>query len=112
VLVDIDDLHGNVAHGSHMASLAGSVMAVQWGFAGMTWRGGKLGFRPVMPDAWDAVAFRLLWRGRLIEIEMRPSGTRYRLLQGDPLEISHFGAPYMLTMALDLEGPPELDRVT
>ncbi len=94
--VDIDDLHGNVSHGSHMASLAGSVMAVQWGFAGLTWRGGTLGFSPVLPLEWKALAFRLLWQGRLIEVEIEAAVTTYRLLEGQPFEILHDGAPRML----------------
>ncbi|NWP47767.1 glycoside hydrolase family 65 protein, partial [Escherichia coli] len=33
-LVDIDDRHGNTGHGVHMAALAGSWLALTWGFAG------------------------------------------------------------------------------
>jgi alpha,alpha-trehalose phosphorylase len=112
VFVDIDDLHGNVSHGSHMASLAGSVLAIQWGLAGMTWRGGALGFRPVLPKSWTSVAFRMLWRGRLIELEIGESRVTYSLLHGEPLEINHFGAPFTLTASVDLASPPLLDRVT
>ena len=110
--VDIDDLHGNVSHGSHMASLAGSIMAVQWGFAGMTWRGGMLGFRPVLPTAWTSVSFRVLWRGRLVELEFDQHKATYRLLEGESLVITHFGTPATLTTALELECPLQLDCVT
>jgi alpha,alpha-trehalose phosphorylase len=112
VFVDIDDLHGNVAHGSHMASLAGSVMTIQWGFAGMTWRGGTLGFRPALPKSWVSVTFRMLWRGRLLELEIRQSRVTYTLLQGEPLEICHFGIPFTLDASVDLESPPLQARVT
>jgi len=108
--VDIDDLHGNVAHGSHMASLAGSVMAVQWGFAGLTWRGGTLGFAPVLPDDWRAVVFRLLWQGRLIEVEIEASATTYRLLEGEPLRFRHRGTTQLLTGTCVCRDT--LDRVT
>jgi len=97
VFVDIDDRHGNVSHGSHMACLAGSIMAIQWGFAGMTWRGGVLGFRPVLPKAWTSFAFSVLWRGRLIELEIHHSKTRYTLLHGEPLEVNHHGTPFTLS---------------
>ena len=112
LFVDLDDLQGNVAHGSHMASLAGSILAIQWGFAGMTWRGGELGFRPGLPKSWNSVTFRMLWRGRLIELEIRQSNTTYTLLHGEPLEISHFGTPFTLNASVDLECPPLLARVT
>ncbi len=112
VFVDIDGLHGNVAHGSHMASLAGSVLAIQWGFGGMSWRGGALGFRPVLPSGWTSVAFRVLWRGRLIELAIGQSRVTYTLLQGEPLEIKHFGTPFTLNTSTELQCPPLLERVT
>jgi alpha,alpha-trehalose phosphorylase len=112
VFVDIDDQHGNVAHGSHMASLAGSVLAIQWGFAGMTWRDGTLGFRPALPRDWTSVGLRILWRSRLIELAIDRSRVKYTLLQGEPLEITHFGKLFMLSESLDLECPPVRDCVT
>jgi len=112
VFVDIDDRHGNVSHGSHMACLAGSIMAIQWGFAGMTWRGGVLGFRPVLPKDWTSFAFSVLWRGRLIELEIDHSKTRYTLLHGEPLEVNHHGTPFTLSASAERECVPRLDRVT
>ena len=96
VHVDIDDLHGNVSHGSHMAALAGSVMAVQWGFSGLTWRGGTLGFRPSLPASWKGVSLRIRWRGRLIEANFDHSKTTYRLLEGPPVEVHHCGEAFLL----------------
>jgi alpha,alpha-trehalose phosphorylase len=109
-LVDIDDLHRNVSHGSHMACLAGSIMAIQWGFAGMTWRGGTLGFRPTLPEDWTSLSFRVLWKGRLIELDIGHSATRYTLLEGEPIDICHFAAPVTLSAAaVHLERPPVME---
>jgi alpha,alpha-trehalose phosphorylase len=94
-----------------MASLAGSVLAVHWGFAGMTWRDGVLGFRPVLPRHWTSVTFRLLWRGRLIELEIGLAKVTYTLLQGLPVEVHHFGAPFLLNGVVELERPAQLDRI-
>ena len=104
-LVDIEDVHGNVIHGSHMASMAGSVMAVYWGFAGMSWRGGMLGFRPALPKPWTSLAFRMLWRGRLLELEMTQRRTVCRLLRGEPLELRHFDTSFWLTASTPREWP-------
>jgi alpha,alpha-trehalose phosphorylase len=109
--VDIEDRHGNVSHGSHMACLAGSIMAIQWGFAGMTWRSGVLGFRPVLPTNWASLTFRMLWRGRLIEVAIDQSKTRYTLLEGEPLEIRHHGTPFTLSAPVEHECVPRLDAV-
>jgi alpha,alpha-trehalose phosphorylase len=110
--VDIEDRHGNVSHGSHMACLAGSIMAIQWGFAGMTWRSGVLGFRPVLPTNWASLTFRMLWRGRLIEVAIDQSKTRYTLLEGEPLEIRHHGTPFTLSAPVEHECVPRLGAVT
>jgi trehalose/maltose hydrolase-like predicted phosphorylase len=110
--VDLDNLQGNVAHGSHMAALAGSLLAIQWGFAGMTWRGGALGFRPVLPESWTSVTFKLLWRGRLIEVAIHAEKVTYALLQGEPLEIFHFGEPFLLQATVDREYPSLLAEAT
>jgi len=111
VFVDIDDLHGNVSDGCHMAALGGSVMAVQWGFAGMSWRDAALGFRPRLPSEWDLLTFRMLWRGRLLELAIGRGKARYTLLEGEPLELSHFGVPFLLSASVELDCPPLLDRV-
>jgi len=112
VLVDINDEHGNVAHGSHMAALAGSIMAIQRGFAGMTWRNGTPGFRPVLPTTWSSLGFKVLWRGRVIELDIRHTRVTYTLVHGEPLEICHYGSPFLLEGSIALDSPPLLDPVT
>ena len=47
--VDVENLHGNLGHGSHIAALAGSWLVVAYGFAGLKWRSGTLHFQPVLP---------------------------------------------------------------
>jgi alpha,alpha-trehalose phosphorylase len=77
----------------------------------MSWRKEMLGFRPLLPKSWSSVVFRMLWRGRLIEVTIGQSKAKYTLLQGEPLEIKHFGAPVMLSGLAELDCPPVLDRV-
>jgi alpha,alpha-trehalose phosphorylase len=98
-LVDLHDLENNTRDGIHVASHAGTWIAAVAGFGGMREIGGELRFAPRLPTRLARLRFRLLFRGRLIEVETTPTQATYRLLEGDPLNIRHHGAA--LTVAVD-----------
>jgi alpha,alpha-trehalose phosphorylase len=89
--VDLDDLHGNTSHGLHMAAMAGSWLALVWGFAGLRVMEGRLAFAPSLPATWRSYRFRVLWQQRRLQIEVTPTQVRYTLLTGAPIDISHEG---------------------
>lgn len=72
-LMDLEDLEKNTRDGLHMASLAGTWMALVAGFGGMRPRGDSLGFAPRLPEAISRLAFRLEVRGRPLRIEIEHS---------------------------------------
>ncbi|MDG2532225.1 glycosyl hydrolase family 65 protein [Sphingomonas sp. HITSZ_GF] len=88
-LVDIDDRHGNTGHGVHMAALAGSWLALVWGFAGLRPHGPQLRFRPTRPAAWGGYAFGLNWRGTLVRVEVAGDQVTYRAVSGPAIVIGH-----------------------
>lgn len=88
-LVDIDDRHGNTGHGIHMAALAGSWLALVWGFAGFRPDGPGLRFRPTRPTSWQGYAFGLVWRGTLIRVEVAGDTITYRAVSGPDIVIGH-----------------------
>ena len=45
-------------HGAHIASIGGTWMALIYGFAGMRDAGGRVSFRPSLPDEWSSLSFR------------------------------------------------------
>ena len=45
---DLDDNHGNTSHGVHIAAMAGTWMAIVYGFAGLRVYDGKLQFAPTI----------------------------------------------------------------
>ncbi len=61
--VDLADKHGNAADGVHIASAGGTWQAVVGGFGGMRDDGGRLRFDPRLPAGWEALEFKLRWRG-------------------------------------------------
>jgi len=96
-LVDLHDIAGNTDDGLHLAALAGSWLAAVAGFGGMRDHTGELTFAPILPDALDRIAFRMVHRGRCIRVEIVAGEARYQLLDGLPLDLCHHGQPFTLT---------------
>ena len=90
-LVDIADLNQNTKDGLHIASLAGAWSSVVNGFGGMRDYEGRLAFSPRIPPALTRLSFRLAYRGRRIQVEVRDGEATYTLTEGEALGISHHG---------------------
>ncbi|MGV9940584.1 glycoside hydrolase family 65 protein [Streptomyces sp. NPDC003401] len=108
-LMDLADLEHNTSDGLHIASLAGTWMALVAGFGGLR-RGGDrlrrdgeraLSFSPRLPQAFSRLAFSLQFLGRRLHVEIGPEKATYTLLSGPPLTIAHHGTP----VHLDGDGP-------
>ena len=106
-LMDLDDLEHNTRDGLHIASLAGSWLALVAGFGGFRDYGGRLTFAPRLPEGIDRLAFRLTVRGRRLAVEVAGGHATYALEEGDALEIEHEGRA--LTVAA---GRPESRPLT
>jgi alpha,alpha-trehalose phosphorylase len=89
-LMDLDDLEHNTRDGLHMASLAGTWIALVAGLGGMRESGPTLKFAPQLPEGIARLSFNIEFRGRCLHVETTPSTTSYILKQGDDLEILHF----------------------
>ncbi|MCD9624148.1 glycoside hydrolase family 65 protein [Rhabdothermincola salaria] len=104
-LVDLRDVAGNTDDGLHLAALAGGWLAVVAGFGGMRDHGPILRFDPCLPAPLERMTFRLVYRGRRLEVVIEPDLVRYRLLDGLPLEFLHAGELVTVTHGLPLERP-------
>ena len=90
-LMDLQDLERNVRDGLHMAALAGAWLAVVAGLGGMRDDNGALSFAPRLPAALTRLAFRMTFQGRLLKVEVDQGQVAYTLLEGDDLDITHYG---------------------
>ncbi len=90
-LMDLHDLEHNTRDGVHVASLAGAWLATVAGFGGMRDHDGRLSFAPRLPMSLERLAFRMLFRGRLLRVEVGRTEAVYTLLAGAALEIAHHG---------------------
>jgi alpha,alpha-trehalose phosphorylase len=95
--MDLHDLEHNTRDGLHIASLAGSWLALVAGFGGFRDHDGVLSFRPRVPPGVERLAFRIgVARGRVL-VEVDGENARYTLQHGDELEVVHYGDTVTLT---------------
>jgi alpha,alpha-trehalose phosphorylase len=115
-LLDLADLHHNTRDGVHLASLAGAWIAAVAGFGGMRDHGGSLAFAPRLPRRLSRLAFRLLFRGRRIQVEVDHRQARYALLRGAPLDVAHHGSAVTLApgepVTRPIPKPPSREAAT
>jgi alpha,alpha-trehalose phosphorylase len=104
-LIDLDDLEHNTRDGVHIASLAGTWIALIAGLAGLRLRAGRAAFAPRLPDGITRLAFTVMVRHRRLRVKITHSSAHYLLADGDPLEITHHGEPLQLTAGDAQERP-------
>jgi alpha,alpha-trehalose phosphorylase len=95
-LMDLEDLEHNTRDGLHIASLAGTWMALVTGFGGARRAGDVLEFSPRLPEKFSRLAFNALFRGRRLRVDITQHTATYTLLSGQELRLCHHGAPFTL----------------
>jgi alpha,alpha-trehalose phosphorylase len=90
-LIDLDDREHNTGDGLHLASLAGTWMALVAGFGGLRCREGWLSFAPRLPEQITRLRFTLRYRGRRLSATIEQDRATYELLEGDAITVSHYG---------------------
>jgi alpha,alpha-trehalose phosphorylase len=98
-LIDLHDLAGNTDHGVHIASMAGTWMAMVAGFGGMVCDSDGLRFAPRLPPALTHVTFGMRWHGRRLRVHITREEVEYRLVDGLPMRLRHHGEPVALADA-------------
>lgn len=98
-LVDLADNQGNTDEGMHIASAGGTWQTLVSGFGGLRIIGGRMTFNPWLPPEWEAIRFRLRWRGRPIRVEVDRGQIELRLggSTGGTEEVVVGGKPFQLT---------------
>jgi alpha,alpha-trehalose phosphorylase len=96
-LMDLDDLEHNVRDGVHIASLAGTWMALVGGFGGVRFKSDSLSFAPHLPDGITRLTFRIQCHGCRLRVEVTPTEATYRLLDGSTVKIIHHGKEIILS---------------
>jgi alpha,alpha-trehalose phosphorylase len=104
-LMDLDDLQHNTGDGLHMASLAGTWIALVQGFAGLREHDGAVTFCPRLPAGLTGLSVTIRVLGRRLHLQIGPDVTTYRLLDGAPLTVRHDGRPITVSAAAPISAP-------
>lgn len=101
-LIDLHDLQHNSGNGLHIASLAGTWLALVAGFGGLRDHGGRLSFCPQLPPGWRELRFTVRWRESRVRVAVNQDEAEFLLVSGpdDGIEILHAGAPVRLECGL------------
>ncbi|HEY2167351.1 MAG TPA: glycosyl hydrolase family 65 protein [Jatrophihabitantaceae bacterium] len=98
-LMDLHNLEHNTGDGLHIASLAGSWLAIVAGFGGMRDHNGVLSLKPQLPPEWTSLQFRLRWRDARIRVRVNADEVHYELIGGtDTTRIVHGDETLTLTL--------------
>ncbi len=89
VLMDLEDIGGNVKDGCHIASMGGSWMLCVYGLAGLRDYGGRLQFHPQLPKRLKRLRFPLSIKGQVLEITVEPEMSTYLLREGSQFTLWH-----------------------
>ncbi|WP_438351967.1 glycoside hydrolase family 65 protein [Paenibacillus sp. FA6] len=101
--LDLDNTHGNTKDGLHLANMGGTWMAIVYGFAGVRLKESGLSLTPTIPTSWDRYAFRIRYRGRLIQFQIHTGGFQIELLEGEELQIQVYGEQVSLALHQSVE---------
>lgn len=85
--LDLDDYNNDTEDGCHITSMAGTWMAVVKGFGGMTIKDDTLHFNPFIPDNWQSYAFKIRFRGKILEVRVDHQNTVIKNHSGSPITI-------------------------
>ena len=85
--LDLDDYNHEVDEGLHITSMGGTWMSVIYGFGGMRIREGLLSFEPHLPSGWNKLSFKILYRGRIIKVQIDRVRVTIENMEGDGVEL-------------------------
>jgi alpha,alpha-trehalose phosphorylase len=104
-LMDLNDLENNTRDGLHIASLAGTWMALVCGFGGMRHTGDTLSFTPRLPENLSRLTFHMGIWGRRLRVEIKTGTVTYTLLAGTTMTVRHHGEALTLTVGSPASRP-------
>ncbi len=73
--LDLDDYNHENDEGCHITSMAGSWLSIVEGFGGMRTDGGRLTFDAILPRQWMSYSFKVIHRGRIVNVRVDKNGT-------------------------------------
>ena len=85
--LDLDDYNNDTEDGCHITSMAGTWMAVVKGFGGMRVMDDQLVFNTSLPKQWQGFAFKIRFRGNLLQVIVKENGTSINNLSPNLIKV-------------------------
>jgi alpha,alpha-trehalose phosphorylase len=110
-LMDIDDLERNTSDGLHLASLAGSWIALVAGFGGMRHTDFGLSFSPRLHKGWSRLSFGVVLGEGALRVNVHPDKVAYTFSGKQAFQFTHAGQSVSVEpgtpLILPVKAPPE-----
>jgi maltose phosphorylase len=90
--LDLDDYNREVHEGLHITSMGGTWMSVVYGFGGMSIKEGLLCFDPALPENWEALSFKILYRGQILQVSINKGKVSIENLEGEGVDLYLLGS--------------------
>ncbi|MDW7690592.1 glycoside hydrolase family 65 protein [Flammeovirgaceae bacterium SG7u.111] len=94
--LDLDDYNNDTDDGLHITSMAGTWMSVIKGFGGMRVQNGEAYFEPFVPGNWEALAFKVYFRGHLLSVMATKEKVAISNQSEEPIRLHLFGARHKI----------------
>lgn len=95
--MDLDNVNRNTFFGLHAACMGASWMMMINGYGGLRIIDGNLYFRPFIDKKWNQYSFNFRFNESKINIVVSNGYTKYRLIEGNDIEIFHYGEKVKVT---------------
>ncbi len=102
VALDLDDSHHNTKDGIHAANMGGTWLATVWGFGGFYPTPNGPSFNPSLPACWKSLSYRIVFKGSIIHVQVKPTSISFVLESGLPCPIFIHDNKYLLKKELEL----------
>lgn len=103
--LDLDNYNKDTDDGLHITSMAGTWMAIVYGFAGLRIENGLLSLRPFLPLQWESFAFRLVHRGHHLNVEVTSTEVIIRQAGGTTCKLAVFDEVHTVEASGELRVP-------
>ena len=94
--LDLDDYNNDTEDGLHITSMAGTWMAMVKGIGGMRVQKDVLSFAPFLPSSWEAISFKVQFRGKTVLVKVDKKATSLQNLSDESIAINLHDKAYKI----------------
>lgn len=93
--LDLDDYNNDTEDGCHITSMAGTWLSIVKGFGGQRIKDGLLSLAPRIPNQWESLGFKIMYRGVLYHINIDGKHVSIKNLAEQNGEILIYGTKHV-----------------